>query len=222
MLYRCYIVSFSFLSKASQKKKQRRTLLLKQEEPCSKNKRCCSSCFSKNPKNRCFLLFCCSRRTPEKRAFLRAAATCRSGVRFSKNPKNRCFLLFASRRKEPQEPLFLLFADSFETRRTTRTTASFSVVRFSKNGVFQKNPKNRSSLFVVIYIRGYIRKQQNSRNYSQSKAPFCHSYTKPIVKISKKTIIDQNPKNPILFKETAHGNKKVTSKSNMINKIETK
>ena len=139
-----------------------------------------------------------------------------------KNPKNRCFLLFASRRKEPQEPLFLLFADSFETRRTTRTTASFSVVRFSKDGAFQKNPKNRSSLFVVIYIRGYIRKQQNSRNYSQSKAPFCHSYTKPIVKISKKTIIDQNPKNPILFKETAHGNKKVTSKSNMINKIETK
>ena len=93
-------------------------------------------------------------------------------------------------------------------------------------GVFF-NKKNHCSLLYNFslkkaFLRGVIRKQHNSRNYSQSKAPFCHSYTKPIVKISKKTIIDQNPKNPILFKETAHGNKKVTSKSNMINKIETK
>jgi hypothetical protein len=58
--------------------------------------------------------------------------------------------------------------------------------------------------------------------YSQSKAPFFHSYKNPIVKIDKNTIIDQNPNKPILLRETAQGNKKVTSKSNIINKIETR
>jgi hypothetical protein len=58
--------------------------------------------------------------------------------------------------------------------------------------------------------------------YSHSRAPFFHSYINPIVKISKKRIIDQNPKKSILLKETAQGNKKVTSKSKIINKIATK
>ena len=33
-----------------------------------------------------------------------------------------------------------------------------------------------------------------------------------MVKINKKIIIDQKPKSPILFKETAQGKRKVTSK----------
>jgi hypothetical protein len=35
-------------------------------------------------------------------------------------------------------------------------------------------------------------------------------------------IIDQNPNKPILLREIAQGNKKVTSKSNIINRIETR
>ena len=58
--------------------------------------------------------------------------------------------------------------------------------------------------------------------YSQSKAPFIHSYINPTVNINKKTIIDQKPKIPILFKETAQGKRKVTSKSKIINKIDTR
>jgi hypothetical protein len=60
------------------------------------------------------------------------------------------------------------------------------------------------------------------KSYSRSKAPFFHSYTNPIVEISENTIIDQNPNEPILLRETAQGNKKVTSGSDMINKIETR
>jgi hypothetical protein len=62
----------------------------------------------------------------------------------------------------------------------------------------------------------------SSLSYSQSIAPFFHSYINPIVKINKKIIIDQNPNKPILLRETAQGNKKVTSKSNIINIIETR
>jgi hypothetical protein len=62
----------------------------------------------------------------------------------------------------------------------------------------------------------------SSSSYSQFKAHFFHSYINPIVKINKKNIIDQNPNKPILLKEIAQGNKKVTSKSNIINKIETR
>jgi predicted dehydrogenase len=42
------------------------------------------------------------------------------------------------------------------------------------------------------------------------------------VRIKRKRIIDQKPKFPIECNETAQGNKKVTSKSKMINKIATR
>jgi hypothetical protein len=58
--------------------------------------------------------------------------------------------------------------------------------------------------------------------YSQSKAPLRHSYIKPIVNITKNTIIDQNPEKPILLKLIAQGNKNVISKSKIMNKIATK
>ena len=65
-------------------------------------------------------------------------------------------------------------------------------------------------LFIYIY------------NYSQSKAPFFHSYIKPIVSINRKIIIDEKPSNPIFPKEIAHGNRNAISKSKIINKIATK
>ena len=40
--------------------------------------------------------------------------------------------------------------------------------------------------------------------------------------MNKKIIIDEKPSNPILPRETAQGNKKAISKSNIINKIATK
>ena len=43
-----------------------------------------------------------------------------------------------------------------------------------------------------------------------------------MVKINKKKIINQNPAKSNLFKYTDHGNKKETSKSNIINNIATK
>ena len=58
--------------------------------------------------------------------------------------------------------------------------------------------------------------------YSQSKAPFFHSYMKPTVKINKNIIMEQNPKIPILPNEMAHGKRKAISKSKIINKIATK
>lgn len=58
--------------------------------------------------------------------------------------------------------------------------------------------------------------------YSHSSAPFFHSYTNPTVRIKRNINIDQKPKSVILFKVTAHGNRKLTSKSKIINKMATK
>jgi hypothetical protein len=58
--------------------------------------------------------------------------------------------------------------------------------------------------------------------YSHSRAPFLHSYIKPTVRTARKTIIDQNPKTPIFAKDTAHGKRKATSRSNIIKRIATK
>ena len=44
----------------------------------------------------------------------------------------------------------------------------------------------------------------------------------PIVRIIRKKITTQNPKEEISYKETANGNKNKTSKSNTINRIATK
>ena len=40
--------------------------------------------------------------------------------------------------------------------------------------------------------------------------------------MNKKIIIDEKPSNPILPRESAHGNRKAISRSNIINKIATK
>jgi hypothetical protein len=77
--------------------------------------------------------------------------------------------------------------------------------------------KAKKRFFLALHLLAH-----SSSSYSQSKAPFFHSYINPIVKINKKTIIDQNPNKPILLREIAQGNKKVTSKSNIINRIETR
>jgi len=45
---------------------------------------------------------------------------------------------------------------------------------------------------------------------------------KPMVNIIKNKIMDQNPKNVILFSVNAQGNKKETSKSKIINNIATR
>ena len=54
--------------------------------------------------------------------------------------------------------------------------------------------------------------------YSQSSAPFFHSYIKPIVNMNKKIIIEAKPKIPILPNETAQGNKNAISRSKIIKK----
>jgi hypothetical protein len=77
--------------------------------------------------------------------------------------------------------------------------------------------KAKKRFFLALHLLAH-----SSLNYSQSKVPFFHSYINPIVKINKKTIIDQNPNKPILLREIVQGNKKVTSKSNIINRIETR
>jgi hypothetical protein len=77
--------------------------------------------------------------------------------------------------------------------------------------------KAKKRFFITLRLLAH-----SSLSYSQSKMPFFHSYINPIVKINKKTIIDQNPNKPILLRKIAQGNKKVTSKSNIINRIKTK
>ena len=71
--------------------------------------------------------------------------------------------------------------------------------------------EGRTAVTLYFDLR-YNTRNKSAKAYSQSKAPFFHSYTNPMVRINKNTIIDQNPNKPILFKETAQGNKKVTSK----------
>jgi len=56
----------------------------------------------------------------------------------------------------------------------------------------------------------------------QFNAPFCHSYKKPTVKRTIKTIIIQNPMWFRNSKCTAQGNIKANSTSNIKNMIETK
>ena len=60
------------------------------------------------------------------------------------------------------------------------------------------------------------------KNYSHSRAPFFHSYKKPSVSNNKKIAIDQKPVKPIVLKVIDHGNKKLISRSNIINNIATK
>src|SRR5207244_7485824 len=57
---------------------------------------------------------------------------------------------------------------------------------------------------------------------SHSRAPFRHSYMNPTVRTPRNTIIDQNPKSPSLPKATAHGKRKLTSRSKMMNRIATR
>ena len=57
---------------------------------------------------------------------------------------------------------------------------------------------------------------------SHSSAPFFHSYMKPMVSTARKTIIDQKPNMPISPNETAQGNRKATSRSKMMNRIDTR
>ena len=45
---------------------------------------------------------------------------------------------------------------------------------------------------------------------------------KPTVSTNKKNIIDKKPKSPISENATAHGNKKIISRSKIINNIATK
>ena len=60
------------------------------------------------------------------------------------------------------------------------------------------------------------------KNYSHSKAPFFHSYKKPSVSTSKKIAIDQKPVKPIVLKVSDHGNRKLISKSKIMNKMATR
>src|SRR5690606_21977900 len=56
----------------------------------------------------------------------------------------------------------------------------------------------------------------HGRAQSHSSAPFFHSYIKPMVSTPRNTIIDQKPSIPISPKDTAHGNRKATSRSKMM------
>jgi len=58
--------------------------------------------------------------------------------------------------------------------------------------------------------------------YSQSNAPFCHSYTKPNVRTNKNQNIEKIPIIPTILKTVEKGNKNEISKSKIIKRIATK
>lgn len=89
-----------------------------------------------------------------------------------------------------------------------------------ENYVKNKNEDANEENGKVARIRDVLPKI--SAGYSHSKAPFFHSYMKPIVKIKRKTNVDQKPNIVSWFSVTAQGNKKLTSKSKIINKIATR
>ena len=123
--------------------------------------RCCSSCFSKNPKNRCFLLFlwvlqellwkALSRRIPripeKNRSVLLFETTENSGSWGEKRTaplleqKKRTPLVLFFFKCYPLLLLVLLFADSFETSRTAKEKPLFSVVNLSK----RRTPRTAAS-----------------------------------------------------------------------------
>ena len=87
------------------------------------------------------------------------------------------------------------------------------------------------------FTNSKITKAELNSNFSNSKklsftiktsknneiiTTFFSEYAKPIVKTSKKNIIDKNPKRPTWSKATAQGKRKIISKSNIINRIATK
>src|SRR5262249_26541346 len=55
--------------------------------------------------------------------------------------------------------------------------------------------------------------------HSHSSAPFFHSYTKPMIRMPRKIIIDQKPKRPMSGSTTAQGNRKAISRSNRMKRI---
>src|SRR3546814_367500 len=59
-------------------------------------------------------------------------------------------------------------------------------------------------------------------HHSHSRAPFFHSYTKPMVSTPRNTSIDQNPNRPTSPSDTAQGNRKATSRSKMMNRMATR
>jgi hypothetical protein len=97
---------------------------------------------------------------------------------------------------------------------------SFGPKKYPEREKEKESDESFSPTGLYFFFPFHSRKRMKS--YSQSKAPFFHSYTNPIVEISRNTIIDQNPNEPILLRETAQGNKKVTSESDIMNKIETR
>src|SRR5262249_56599533 len=60
------------------------------------------------------------------------------------------------------------------------------------------------------------------RRQSHSSAPLRHSYMKPMVSTPTHTTIDQKPSTPISPNATAQGNRKLTSRSKMMNRIATR
>ena len=58
--------------------------------------------------------------------------------------------------------------------------------------------------------------------HCHSSAPFFHSYIKPMVRTPRKTIIDQKPTMLMSLNATAQGNRNATSRSKMMNRIETR
>jgi len=60
------------------------------------------------------------------------------------------------------------------------------------------------------------------RRQSHSSAPLRHSYMKPMVRTPRNTTIDQKPSTPTSPNATAHGNRKLTSRSKMMNRIATR
>ena len=65
-------------------------------------------------------------------------------------------------------------------------------------------------------------KRRILRIYSQSKAPLHHSYTKPRVRIARKSIIEKNPTKPTEERQIDHGKRKLTSRSKIKKRIATR
>ena len=133
--------------------------------------RCCPPCFSKNPKNRCFLLFLSLKnhsvvrwRTALLFKNCRSVVTCRSVV---KEPmlllvlllKNRCFFLFCCVFRWKEEPLFVQEEQGLKKRsaiqeETDSGITSFSLLVSNEERFF--NNRRRAVLQIAVLMKRTI------------------------------------------------------------------
>jgi hypothetical protein len=66
------------------------------------------------------------------------------------------------------------------------------------------------------------KKNFEKKVYCQSRAPSFHSIANPTVRIARKTLIDQNPRDPRSWYTTLQGNRKEISRSKRRKRMATR